>query len=524
MSSDHQTAVPHGSHTDAFFFLKTTFEQKGVGFFVARKNLLTSEGSKVMASLLVWVLYPCLLFANIVAGIDSSNIGVFGVMTIAAVVNAILGLTIGNIVLRLTNPPKDFRYGAVLATAMGNNGDLPFAIVASIGTLAPFTAADATTGAAYIAAFMCFTNIFFFSVGYIYFGEDFKQPGSNEPTLPSTSEAVPESPVETAVVAPSAPRPVHPEDQLSFSASTAVVSREHAAEREDGWMRSIDSTSSTVAGPAKRTAANCKLDTVAEIVGKAPELRVEDDLHQLEPAERGGADVEAGVARKPRRWPRRWVLSARAKFVLQSTANLANIGTISGLIITATPLKQLFVASSTSSHEPPLSFLFQSIQYLSQSAVPLALLNLGAALGRLNVSTLGKPSVIAGVAIARLLVLPAIAITTVWGLVRAGVLGKGDKMMLLVMMLEGSVPTAASTVFFTQLWHPRGEATAIAGVVIVQYVLAMFTMTVCLSVIISIAPAAREHAASDRLFCINGVPQNTLHFSTLITTTTTCFP
>jgi hypothetical protein len=40
--------------------------------------------------------------------------------------------------------------------------------------------------------------------------------------------------------------------------------------------------------------------------------------------------------------------------------------------------------------------------------------------------------------------------------------------------LEMCVPTASSAVFFTQLWHPTGDATNVAGVVLIQCMFFVF--------------------------------------------------
>jgi hypothetical protein len=76
-------------------------------------------------------------------GINQQNINKFGIMTAAAIFNTVTGLILGFIVLKLTNPPVGFRYSAILATAMGNNGDLPLAIILSLGNSYPFQQGDA---------------------------------------------------------------------------------------------------------------------------------------------------------------------------------------------------------------------------------------------------------------------------------------------------------------------------------------------------------------------------------------------
>ena len=52
-----------------------------IGFFVARKNIVTPEGSKMISTLMIWVFYPALLFVSVVAGIDADNFIAIGIMS-----------------------------------------------------------------------------------------------------------------------------------------------------------------------------------------------------------------------------------------------------------------------------------------------------------------------------------------------------------------------------------------------------------------------------------------------------------
>ncbi|KAJ3331734.1 Protein M3 [Blyttiomyces sp. JEL0837] len=180
--------------------------------------------------------------------------------------------------------------------------------------------------------------------------------------------------------------------------------------------------------------------------------------------------------------------SKEVKFWVRSLLNLANVSSIIGLFVTSIPaLRSLFVPSDpTTSTEAPLSFLFEVFTFIGAAAVPMGLVNLGAALGRLTWKGLLPYPIILSITTARLLIMPVLGIVLVQVLVNAGVLDEKDKMLRFVLMLETTVPTASSTVFFTQMWHPKGEATAIAGVILVQYAAAMVTMSVSLVVILSL--------------------------------------
>ncbi|KAJ1559736.1 Protein M3 [Cladochytrium tenue] len=517
-----------------------------VGFITARRNILTTDGSKTLAALLVWVLYPCLLFSNVLAGIDADNLKVFGIMTLAAAINIALGLALGLAVLYLTNPPRDFRYGAVLATVMGNNSDLPLAIVSSVGASAPFASNGATVGAAYVSAFMCLTNLFFFSVGSL-FGEDFRHlqddadADGHHDNLPAPVTLV--QAVDATKDSPPPPSDGNGgqviigdtrflvSDHASISGATALASpvddhhhdpllrdstslgHDRAASPNELTVRT-DATVAVAAAAAathtavRRTVPTTSLNadapsttasrTAADSAVAAVSLSI-DDPHRgaTFPAVAAaaprrslprGAGRPATTTRRRRRRP--FVLSARGKLLINSILSVANLAILFGLLCAAVPqLRALFLNpsldASTSAGQPPLYIFYDASAYIGRAAVPMALTNLGAALGRLSLHSFPRPSVVAAVAVARLLVLPAVGVLCVRAVRAANLLGD-DRMLYFVLMLQSCVPTASSCVFFTQLWHPRGEATNIAAVVVVQYAAAMVTMTVCVCVMLAL--------------------------------------
>jgi hypothetical protein len=59
------------------------------------------------------ILYPCLLFTSVILGINQNNIAQFGIMSVSAACYLSIGLILGFIILKVTNPPQGFRYGAV---------------------------------------------------------------------------------------------------------------------------------------------------------------------------------------------------------------------------------------------------------------------------------------------------------------------------------------------------------------------------------------------------------------------------
>ncbi|KAJ3128404.1 Protein M3 [Physocladia obscura] len=358
------------------------------GIYLSRSKTVSTTDSKLLSTLIINIMYPCLLFTSVVEGVSNANIAAFGIMTIASVIITAFGLTFGILVMALAKPPADFRYGTVMATSMGNYGDMVLAITLAVGNFAPFSDGDASKGVAYVGAFLCFANIYTFTVGYKLIGEDFKN-------IPRAEQAA-------------------------------------------------------------RTDENIP-----------PEIIVTEEIANAKIAD-----------------------TSSLKYWLKTCFNPNTVATLLGLLITLIPvLRNLFYSDSTATEtatSQPLAFIFKAIQLVGNAGVPLGLLNVGSALGQLQFKKFAPIRVITGVAVCRLIIMPILGIVIVQVLVSHGIIDANDKMMQFVMMMEAAIPTASTAVYLTQFWHPRGEADAMASVVVVQYAIAFVTLTLSLAVILSL--------------------------------------
>ncbi|KAJ3180432.1 Protein M3 [Geranomyces variabilis] len=418
-----------------------------LGTLLARAGLLTSAGSKVLAVVLIWVAYPCLLFTKVVQGVDRENLPQVGLMTICAAFYIALGWFLGWGVQRWTKPPKSFWHGAVAATALGNTGDLTLAVVISVGDSYPFNSGDSVRGVAYVSAYLLLSNLATFTVIYHQIGKDF---------VVAEKEAVAAAEVSLG------------DTRVATSNSITTAHEELALERRD-------TRSATESLPALPTFS-----------------RNDDDDHEAPRNEQPGRSGERFGSRWRRRRPRGWRLSESQQFWLKATANLCNVSTILGLIVAvSSPLRNLFLSQDPNApppiltHEPPLRFIFEELAFIGACAVPLSVLNLGAALGRLSGSNMLPFRVSAAVTGARLLVMPCIGIGLVQLLVmKTSLIDEHDLILRFVLMFQSCVPTASATVYLTQMWSPTGAAHEIASVILLSYVSAFFTVTASLMVML----------------------------------------
>jgi auxin efflux carrier family protein len=79
--------------------------------------------------------------------------------------------------------------------------------------------------------------------------------------------------------------------------------------------------------------------------------------------------------------------------------------------------------------------LFEVFQFISAAAVPFGLLNLGAALGRLQPTSFLPARIIGSIAFCRLFILATIGYLVVQGLVKSGFIDSQDKMLQFVLMV-----------------------------------------------------------------------------------------
>ncbi|KAI8618285.1 auxin efflux carrier [Chytriomyces sp. MP71] len=396
----------------------------GVGFYLARSGTVTAKDSKLLSTILINILYPALLFTNVLQGVSSDNVKSFLIMTLASFVILATGSILGYIVLLLTNPPSDFRYGTILATAMGNYGDMVLAVVISLGNQPPFSNGDSAKGVAYVAAFICFSNIFFFTIGYKYIGEDFK----------------------------------HLRQPLVSAADSIAIGD---VEQKGSTIELLQATSSSSSEEPSVFVMDAKVaGSDLEPITSSPSQN--EETHSV-PIQDPSALINS-----TRKWYRPQ-LSARTLFWLTTLFNPCTVSTILGLTCTMIPsLRSLFYTPDPTV-QSPLAFTFKSMTLLGGAAVPVGILNVGTALGRLSVRDFAPARVIGGIAVCRLVLMPVLGIVSVQALVQ----------------LEAAVPTASTTVYLTQFWHPEGAADAIASVIVVQYGIAIFTMTFALAIMLS---------------------------------------
>ncbi|TPX31190.1 hypothetical protein SmJEL517_g05405 [Synchytrium microbalum] len=533
----------------------------GFGFILARVGKLSSSGSKTIAQVLVTVLYPCVFMSKIISAIDSSTLQALGFMFIWELVLFALGLGLGLLVRAFCNPPQKFRNGSVMATMMGNWGDISLAVVGSLGNYPPF-GNDAVYGQALVSAYQVIVNLIFFSFCYMYIGRDFtdNEPAEEPPVLVKVEPNNHSTDIDDSTQTPEA--------ILSTVASTTsllAMGEGHVTQASSPHpsLRNRRPSTASVRSFHEARAASISFAPMPPSLPRPSSTHRNDDeenneeQHNLldashitsDPEEVGDLGISsrqnsntgaiisraASVKKKisvetqptliPTKQPfwlfrpiyavqgkieeewQKFVIYAENKPMLKHIAhppsfvtyffagltNMANVSIIMALVISQIPaIKNLLVpsdiyATPAPDQEPPLRVIQDTFTYIGAAAVPMGLLNMGAAIGRLKVQSLPPARLLLSIAASRLVILPIIAISLCQLVTyHFGWVDPSNKIYRFILMFQCCVPTAGSAVFLTQIWSPDGSADEIAAVILVQYALAFISLTVCNIVILTL--------------------------------------
>ncbi|GMM31243.1 hypothetical protein DAMA08_039880 [Martiniozyma asiatica (nom. inval.)] len=145
----------------------------GVGFLLARKNILTVETSKNLSAIAIQVLIPCLAFELIVSNIRNSDIAEIGTIVIVAVfligTGAMLCFGLGV----LAGCPRIWWGGLISCGILPNISDLPIAYLQTMEGSNVFNNID--MGVSYVMIFMTIQMLVQFNFGaYKLIETDFK--------------------------------------------------------------------------------------------------------------------------------------------------------------------------------------------------------------------------------------------------------------------------------------------------------------------------------------------------------------
>ncbi|KAJ1556667.1 Protein M3 [Nowakowskiella sp. JEL0078] len=326
---------------------------------------------------------------------------------------------VGYIVRKFSTPPPNFSNGIVLVTALGNVSDIAIAVLSSVVASNSIFGDNATQRAtAYISIYNIPFILVMFVIGFKGIAQDFEYDKIGS-----------ESEVEVEIV----------EDTKMESGSNIIVA-----------MSEIEDSS------------NVNASLVKSKISKKRMVRTFTHIKH----------TAAVLFDKSKR-------SRNTSLWLQATVyNPMNWSVAIGLIVSSVPvLRYLFLKNSNGS-EPPLSFIFEAMQFVGAGAVPLGVINVGFVLGSLKVTSFKsmlKMSVI--ISVSRLVFMPLILLPIIYGVVIVAEVLPRDNILILILIFECCVPTAVSLIYFSQMFSKDGSCEAAGSVFVVMYPLSAITMS-----------------------------------------------
>lgn len=137
-----------------------------LGFYLAKRNILTVATCRDISDAIVTVFMPCLIFNKIVTNIVSSDIKNIGIIFFEGTLLFATGALFALAIFYLCNSPKAWFGGLISVGLFPNISDLPIAYLQTLSnTGALFTEEEGAKGVAYVCIFLGSQVFYQFSLG-----------------------------------------------------------------------------------------------------------------------------------------------------------------------------------------------------------------------------------------------------------------------------------------------------------------------------------------------------------------------
>lgn len=138
----------------------------GMGFYLAKRNILTVTTCRDISDLVVSAIMPCLIFNNVVTYLKSSDIKNIGIIFFEGTLLYIVGVSLAYVTSIISKSPKRWMGGLLSVGLFPNISDLPIAYLQTLskGDVV-FSASDGDKGVAYVCIFLASQVFYQFSLG-----------------------------------------------------------------------------------------------------------------------------------------------------------------------------------------------------------------------------------------------------------------------------------------------------------------------------------------------------------------------
>lgn len=490
----------------------------GIGFYLAKRNILTVSTCRDISDAIVTAIMPCLIFDKIVTNIVSSDIKNIGIIFFEGTLLFATGALLALAVFYLCKSPKAWFGGLISVGLFPNISDLPIAYLQTLANTGDlFTQDEGAKGVAYVCIFLASQVFYQFSLGlYKLIQYDFRDQLVEHPDeeasigplekarLPDLSEAQERQSLHTTDLltdtATIDSKDVenttgNAQEQASETQQHDEFLMRHTLEPVTSNPRSSLSSSSQYTSSSNNVirrrnstigSTNTNYYSLNPIVSRSVDLRpmksqdIQDVINEYSEFERlknnevrrsVSLTSEVGVQEIESEPPVLVAESMSHKVWRRFITTIENFKTpnsmaliISIIIAMSPPLRALFVLTnfympSAPDKQPPLSFIVDFTAYVGAASVPLGLLLLGATIARLKVKSIipGFWKTVVAICACRLIIMPIFGVGLTTGINKGGWYGD-DKLIRFVSVLEYGLPNATALVYFTAFYtDPTAE-------------------------------------------------------------------
>lgn len=467
----------------------------GIGFFLARRNILTVSTCRDISDAIVTVIMPCLIFDNIVTYIVSSDIKNLGIIFFEGTLLFAIGALLAALIHIVFKSPRVWLGGLISVGLFPNISDLPIAYLQTMSASGNiFTEEEGEKGVAYVCIFLACQVMYQFTFGLFKlikydFRDSLNGPEDESKVISTTDSAGTQEAIEDeqpqehaaeldnagdkSTVPPTSNDITVPqsEDEVS-SLSSSALSRSitlvshRTLESASNVMRRLSQMSSNQhysLNPSISRSADLrkmKSQDITDVINEYSEydhIRA-DDVESTVPVASmlGTSDVYSREEYDTLPFSKR--AKRQAIEILRNFKAPNSLSLIISIAISmAPPLKALFVTSNFHIHsapdgEPPLSFVMDLASYIGAASVPLGLCLLGATISRLKVNSIipGFWKTVVAITAVRLIILPIFGVGLTTGINHAGWFL--DEIVRFVSVLEFGLPNATALVYFTAFY------------------------------------------------------------------------
>lgn len=466
----------------------------GVGFWLARRKILTVEVSKQVSAIAILVLIPCLAFQKIVSNIHNSDIAEIGSVAIVSVFVMGLGSLLCFLTGLLAGCPRNWWGGLICAGLLPNISDLPIAYLQTMQTSAPIFE-DIDKGVSYVMIFMTFQMLTQFNFGaYKLIEMDFQY---EEKHMLEKEDDLERAQSVHELMSTNGQNSLKSHETLRLSHSNSqndtITSIDSAADDEDVESNIVPGMIELPKG--RRESISQRILQPLSLVNSVPQHLLENQTVNNEPETINDivrvysrAEEIKQMSNKPPPIVRtnKYLPDTRnalgklkqiphfitsinyiqlVKTILifwyQATMKVASITVIVSIIICMVPwLQALFVVTPQTSlptapdGAPPLSFIMDFAGYIGAAEVPFGLLLLGGTIGRLRITNLRKVwKVPMAIVISRLFISPVIGCAFNHKLFKDG-LFYGEDILYFISNINFCLPPATSLIYITAFYTP----------------------------------------------------------------------